>query len=182
MKKLLVGLALIFTLSAVIGWGNVVRACPYDDPADPRNAECAPATTGVVNVSTPVAPTSTLPVAPASTDPESSPSGITIVEGDVPGRSRLCPEGQYRQTYEPFAPCGPERCIDTDGDGIGTTMWHLDECRTTPAPGVGQQLLPATGSALLQVLVIATGVIAVGGLILSALRYWFVVRPGRRRG
>lgn len=179
MKKLLVALGLIFTLSAIVGWGNVVGACPYDDPADPRNAACAPATE-VVNVSTSVEPTSTVTVAPSSTTPVSPPTSL-VPEGDVPGRSRVCPEGQFPQTYEPFAPCGPDRCIDTDGDGIGTTMWHLDWCRTGAVSGVDQQL-PATGSPLVRVLVVVAFVLFVGGLCLSALHYVFVVRPRRRRG
>ena len=110
MKKMLLILSTAFTLLAVAGRVDSVHACPYPDPADPRNAACAPATTvaspttstqsTTSTTSTTVLPASTTSVvAPSSTSSTVSAvapaSTVVIPEGDVPPRLRPCPNPQY---------------------------------------------------------------------------------------
>lgn len=110
MKKMILLASATLTLLVVAGRVDSVHACPYPDPADPRNAACAPATTvaspttstqsTTSTTSTTVLPASTTSVvAPSSTSSTISSvspvSTVVIPEGDVPPRLRPCPNPQY---------------------------------------------------------------------------------------
>lgn len=163
MKKMLLIVPVIVTLLAVAGRVDSVHACPYPDPADPRNAACAPATTVASPTTSTQSTTSTtsttvLPapttsvVAPSSTSSTISSvspvSTFVIPEGDVPPRLSPCPNPQY------------------PGSGGVITSCHG---------------LPATGSPFVAGLLVGAGLgISIGTLLLTWSRS-MAERNRRRR-
>lgn len=145
--------ATIFTLLVGPFGSQAVHACPYPDPTDPRNAECAPATTvASSSTSTTVAPapvsvvstTSTAPSSTSSTTTAATSTTMTVIpEGDVPGRSVSCSPEQYP-----------------------------DRASTITCPPI----LPATGSGVLRVLGWAAALVVIGGLISFCVQW---LRSGR---
>ncbi len=148
--------AMIFTLLVGPFGSQAVHACPYPDPTDPRNAECAPATTvASSSTSTTVAPapasvvstTSTAPSSTSSTTTAATSTTMTVIpEGDVPGRSVPCSPEQYPGSGSSIA-CSP--------------------------------ILPATGGWRMFGVVLGVGTLAVfvGGLLLSFVRWHRMGRP-----
>lgn len=145
--------AMIFTLLVGPFGSQAVHACPYPDPTDPRNAECAPATTvAPSSTSTTVAPAPVSVVSTTSTAPSSTSSTTTaatlttstvVPGGDVPGRSVSCSTAQYP-----------------------------DRASTITCPPI----LPATGSGVLRVLGWAAALVVIGGLISFCVQW---LRSGR---
>lgn len=104
----------------------------------------------------------------------------TVVETTVPEETTTtvperCPEGEYPQSYEPDAPCGPEDpCVDNTD-----TLWTLQPCGTTttvPAPtsttGTSSTSgeLPDTGSTSGIILLAALGTLLTGTGVAFASR------------
>lgn len=149
--------AMIFTLLVGPLGSQAVHACPYPDPTDPRNAQCAPVTTvapsatSTTVVPAPVSVVSTTSTAPSSTSSTTTTAAtsttMTVVpEGDVPGRSVSCSPEQYPYPVTPIT-CTP--------------------------------ILPATGGWRLFGVVFGIGTLAifVGGLLLSFVRWHRMGRP-----
>lgn len=123
-----------------------------------------------VEVPCPTVPPTTEP--PVTTvPPTTEPPVTTVPPTTVPDG---CPPGEYPQSYDDDAPCGPvDPCVGIDAEtGMGTTLWGIQPCgtpvETTPptvpptTPSVGTPSLPETGGETWVMAAIAGFLVAAG--------------------